>query len=276
MKHLRANYHTHNRLCNHAVGGAEDYVKKAISLNMEEIGLTDHGPILTRFMTKDEYINNMCQRNMSLDVFNDIYLSELDEVCKKYKDQIVIKKGIEIEYIEAEEGFYKEIKSHLDYMNLGVHFFKKDGRTINSFREVTHENVIDYANVAVRGMESGLYKTLVHPDVFMFGYTNINGERKMDEAARKAARIIFEGAIKNNVYLEVNVNGLSNTKRYNPDGEWLYPCKDFWEVAKEYPEAKIIIGIDAHSPEALESDDIEEVINFTKELGLNILPKMEW
>lgn len=276
MKHLIANYHTHNRLCNHAVGGAEDYVKKAISLNMEEIGLTDHGPILTRFMSKEEYINNMCQRNMSLDIFNDIYLSELDDVCEKYKDQIVIKKGIEIEYIEAEKEFYKEIRSHLDYMNLGVHFFKIGDKTINSFREVTHENVIDYAKVAVRGMESGLYKTLVHPDVFMFGYTNVNGERKMDEASTKAARIIFEGAIKNNVYLEVNVNGLSNTKRYNPGGEWLYPCKDFWKIAKEYPEAKIIIGIDAHSPDALESDDIEEVINFTKELGLNILPKMEW
>lgn len=28
MGHLKNNYHTHNRLCNHAQGGALDYVKK--------------------------------------------------------------------------------------------------------------------------------------------------------------------------------------------------------------------------------------------------------
>ena len=45
MGHLLANYHTHNRLCNHAVGNCEDYVKTAIELNMEKICFTEHHDI---------------------------------------------------------------------------------------------------------------------------------------------------------------------------------------------------------------------------------------
>ena len=108
---------------------------------------------------------------MSLDVFYNVYLPQLEEAKNKYKDKIKIYKGLEIEYIEGEEPFYKELLSHLDYMNLGLHFFKdKNGNIINSYWNVNHKNILDYADVAIKGMSTGLFKTLVHPDLFMFGY----------------------------------------------------------------------------------------------------------
>ncbi len=45
MKRLVANYHTHLKLCGHASGMSEDYVKFAIANKIKELGISDHGPI---------------------------------------------------------------------------------------------------------------------------------------------------------------------------------------------------------------------------------------
>jgi histidinol-phosphatase (PHP family) len=38
-------YHTHTRLCKHALGGVEDYVRRALRLGFDEIGCSDHAPL---------------------------------------------------------------------------------------------------------------------------------------------------------------------------------------------------------------------------------------
>lgn len=275
MAFIKCNYHTHNRLCNHATGEAKDYVLKAISLGMEELGLSDHGPIPTSFMPYQEYKDNLCYRFMSYDVFENIYLKELEDVVKTYGDKIKLYRGLEVEYIPAEHDFYEKLAAKLDYLNLGIHYFVSNGKIHNSYSHVNATNVLDYAKNACIAMDTGLFKTLVHPDLFMFSYENINGERKFDEAALTASKMIIESAIKNNVYLEVNCNGLSNSRKYD-SSDWLYPYHEFWNLVKTYTDAKIIIGIDAHRPEALDSEDIEKVIAFTKEIGLNVSHKIDF
>jgi len=37
-------WHTHNSLCKHAVGNIEDYIKSAIELDLNVIGISDHFP----------------------------------------------------------------------------------------------------------------------------------------------------------------------------------------------------------------------------------------
>lgn len=275
MASLKNNYHTHNRLCNHAVGEAKDYVVKAIELNMEEIGLTDHGPIPTRFMSYEEYKDNLCYRYMSEDVYENVYLRELDDVIKEYGNKIKIYKGLETEYLPAQRAFYEKLLKNLDYLNLGIHYFISNGKITNSYSEVTYLNVMDYAKNAVEGMKSGLFKTLVHPDLFMFAYQNIDGKRRFDESAIKASKWIIEESIKNNVYLEINCNGIPNSRKYKSE-EWLYPYNEFWALVKEYKDAKIIIGADAHSPDALDSEDIADVLKFASNLGLNVSEKIEF
>ena len=46
---IKANYHTHTFLCNHAEGHVEDYVKQAVAYGFEEIGMCDHGFFLFDF-----------------------------------------------------------------------------------------------------------------------------------------------------------------------------------------------------------------------------------
>jgi histidinol-phosphatase (PHP family) len=276
MGSLKSNYHTHNRLCNHAVGTAEDYVLKAIEYNYEEIGLTDHDPIPSSFMTKEEYDANLCYRNMKEEEFYNIYLPEVNAVKDKYKDKISIKTGLECEYLDNHKDYYEKLKSNVDYLNLGVHFFmNKEGKIISSYHGIDYNNVLEYANACVLGMRTKLFKILVHPDLFMFDYKNIEGKREFDDVAYKASKIIIEEAIKNDIVLEVNVNGLANSRKYNHT-DWLYPYSSFWDLASKYKDLKIVIGIDAHNPLSLNSDDIDLVKDFCKQHNLNILSKLEF
>ena len=276
MGHLLANYHTHNRLCNHAVGNCEDYVKKAIELNMEEIGLTDHDPIPQDFMPKEDYENNLCYRNMTFDQFQNVYLKEIKDVKEKYSNKIKIYSGLECEYVDGKDEYYKKLLSHLDYLNLGVHFFlDSNNKIINSYHCIDYTNVMEYANVCVRAMKTGLFKILVHPDLFMFDYKNKDGKREFDEAAINATHTILDCAKELGIYVEINVNGLANSRKYN-SSSWLYPFKDFWKIAKTYEGLKIIVGADAHNPESLDSEDIDSIKKFIKDMDLNVLDKVEW
>ena len=71
--------------------------------------------------------------------------------------------------------------------------------------------------------------------------------------------------------IELNCGGLSRGKCINEDGsvEYGYPRSEFFNIVKEYKDAKVVIGIDAHSPYALKGRHIEKTIALAKELGLN-------
>ena len=82
---------------------------------------------------------------------------------------------------------------------------------------------------------------------------------------------IIDAAIKYNVYLEVNANGIKNTFRDFPEyTNYLYPREEFWEIVKN-SDAKIVIGADAHEPSALGNDIICKAFDFAKKLNLNVL-----
>ncbi|MCR5786923.1 MAG: histidinol-phosphatase [Acholeplasmatales bacterium] len=276
MGSLKSNYHTHNRLCNHAVGNAFDYVEKAIEYKYEEIGLTDHDPIPESFMTEEEYLANLCQRNMKEEEFYNIYLPEVKACRDKYKDKISIKIGLECEYLDEHKSYYEKLRRELDYLNLGVHFFKdKEGHIKSSYHDISYKNIDEYADACVLGMKTGLFKILVHPDLFMFDYKDINGKRIFDEACQKASKKIIEAAIKYDIVLEVNVNGLANSRKYNSES-WLYPDACFWDIASTYKDLKIVIGIDAHNPLSLNSTDIDQVKEFCAKHNLNVLERLSF
>lgn len=272
---IKANYHTHLVYCKHAEGHAEDYIEEAIKNNFVEIGITDHAPILECFMSDYDYNENWCFQSMKLDIMYSGYLKEVNLAKEKYKGQIKVLTGFETEYIEGNKFFVKKLKSLVDYLNLGVHFFDYDSTVYNSYSQVDYKSIYGYLNACIKGMESNLFNTLVHPDLFMFKYQNINGQRVFDEHCEYVSRKIIESAIKNNVYLEINANGIKNSLKYGVDKDWLYPCYDFWKIAKEYPDLKIIIGADAHTPGALTCSYVEDVIKFAEELGLKIHETMQ-
>ena len=142
---MKANYHTHLSLCGHAVGMSEDYIKVAIEAGYEELGMSDHGPIKPEFMTEEEFKYNWLERQMTYDEFVNIYLPDCYNTKRMYENQIKMFVGVEIEYLYPFHEYYVQLRNQLDYMNLAVHFYYHNDKIINSFDDVTYENVYSYA-----------------------------------------------------------------------------------------------------------------------------------
>ena len=273
---MKANYHTHLSLCGHADGMSEDYVKVAIEEGFHSLGMSDHGPIKPEFMTKEEFKYNWLERQMTYEEFIDIYLPDCIKTKEKYKNLINFYIGIEIEYLYPFHDYYVELRKKLDYMNLAVHFYYHNGKITNSFDDVTYENVYSYGLNAKKAMETGLFDIMVHPDVFMYHYKDANGTRTFDEECEKTARLVIESAIKNNVYLEINVGGIFKvTSNDEIVGQFAYPRDEFWKIVSKYPEAKVIIGVDAHKPEQLRATEIKLAYEFAKKHNINVLEEVK-
>ena len=117
---------------------------------------------------------------------------------------------------------------------------------------------------------------MVHPDVFMYHYKSFDGKATFDSECEKAARLIIESAIENNVYLEINVGGLFKvTANKKEVGSFAYPRDEFWKIVSEYKNAKVVIGVDAHSPLQLISNEINLAYKFAKKHNITVLEKVE-
>ena len=58
-------------------------------------------------------------------------------------------------------------------------------------------------------------------------------------------------------------------------GKFAYPRDEFWKIVAEYPEAKVVIGVDAHSTKHLIAKDIEMAYEFAKKHNIKVLDTVE-
>lgn len=256
MKRI-SNYHSHIYLCGHATGTIEDYVKEAIKWGYEEIGISDHGPIPESFVGKEKYKLFWLERFMSLSQLDNEYLKAINECREKYHN-IKILAGLEIEYVPNHDDYYQALFNKVDYLNYGVHYFCTKDDIVDTYLELTEENMEYYAKNVEEALSKGWFSCLVHPDLYLYKVD------KFTKFHEKIARSVIESCIKYDVYLEVNANG-----------EDKYPRKEFWSIVKEYKDAKIIIGSDAHKVEDFHGEKLKRAMKFAQDLSLNIQEKME-
>ena len=275
---LKNNYHTHTRYCGHAEGGVKDYVEYAVKLNMSFLGFSDHAPIpINHGMTKEEWEENYCYENMNMETF-DQYLNDIDNIKDKYN--IKLYKGCESEYLYNNDDWYKKLRGKLDYMILGIHFFNGEGRVLDTYKDITYKNVDCYYECAKRAIETGLFDYLAHPDLYLFDYKSINGKNEFDAKAKEICLKLIDLCVKHDIYFEINTNGLKYSKDKNNRELWLYPNIEFFKVVKEYMDKnpnklKLIVGADAHTPEALGNDNVEAVLKMISDMKLDVKNKME-
>jgi histidinol-phosphatase (PHP family) len=235
---MKTNYHTHHQLCGHAVGDCEEYAVEAIKQNFEVLGYSDHAPN----SRVDDFGVRMKPKEF------EGYLEEIETVKNKYKEQLTIKKGIEVEFFYDHDEYYEFLKDKLDYLILGQHYISMNKQMDNlqsSFALGTDAEIKQYATYVCDGIKTGHFNLLAHPDLYMCGYKDWNSQ------ASEVAHQICKVAEEYNMILEFNGNGYRRGTRNTPQRKTQpYPRLEFWEVVKQY-NIKTILSSDCHTPEHL-------------------------
>lgn len=233
-----ANYHTHTPRCQHAVGSEEEYIRAAEAAGFQVLGFADHAP----WPYRSRFVSNCRMLSAQLPE----YVETLRRLRRRCAGRLKLYIGLEAEYFPGYMDWLAEQKQALglDYLILGNHFDRTD-ETGMYFGACTRPEEIDrYIRLTIRGMETGLYRYLAHPDLFLNHYPSF------DRAAEAACRTLCEAAAALDIPLEYNL--LGEARRIGEHRSDLgYTTPQFWQIAAEYP-VKAIVGCDAHAPGELD------------------------
>lgn len=284
----KINYHTHTYRCGHAKGTEEEYVVKALRMNMKQIGFSDHIPL-------PYYRFHLLKSVFSLKSMRDIkswiraflkdgpamrmpyrqkeeHLKEVKRLKEKYSN-IKIYQGFEAEYLEEYLTYYQKLinEGEVDYLILGNHFNKHCIHSCYYGKEtLSKEELYKYCNDVEKAIETGLFSYIAHPDLFMIGYT------AYDKDVVEVCQRICNKAKEYDIPLEINGGGMKRGLR-EIDGEQLYqyPNARFWRIASNIGN-KVIIGLDAHMPDDFNDVLYKQLINFAMEHNLNIIDDLSF
>lgn len=261
-----ANYHTHTFRCGHAdLLPDEDFVKQAIKCGFQILGFADHSPWPYRKGATNPGVR------MQMEMLPG-YIESIRTLQEKYHDQIHIYLGLECEYFPDYLPWLEEIKEQLDYLILGNHWPLTDENGEAYFANATKPDELEkYYQYTIEAMHTGIFSYVAHPDICLASY------QKFDNDCIDGSYRLCREAKRLDMPLEYNLYGLE--KRDIDGFRGLgYPCKQFWEIAKEVG-CKAIIGYDAHFIRQLSNPFYKEAAERAlSELGIDLLqviPGME-
>lgn len=233
---LERNFHTHTQRCGHAVGTDEEYVQAAIQGGIKILGFSDHAP----------YIEPNPTERMDITLAED-YFNSVENLKEKYKDQIEIHLGMEVECYQSEWNTLKEWRQRTEYCILGQHELSFNGKS--SYALTTPQDLEKYTDQLEYACKHALCDYIAHPDVCLWSYP------VMDESVRQIAARIADIAVQYDMPLELNCgSGVKKGMTEYQDGyRYAYPTRMFFEeFAKK--NCTIIIGLDIHDPKLFLTD----------------------
>lgn len=254
------NYHTHTYRCGHATGTEEEMILAAIEAGFETIGISDHlcyedWPAPNQRMAMDEL---------------PIYLETCYRLKEKYKDQIQVRVGFEIEYFDDCLDYLKRIQKQCDYLIIGQHSPFRGHFDYNDAPYFEDEWIEKMADQICAAVENGLVRYICHPDYYLLGGCDLS------EGHKKALRRIAKCAKKHGAVVEVNVKGTGKGRQMYEGMEcWRYPNYHIFEIFAE-EECTVCFGYDAHSTLMLKNQAMEAQIRKEFEpLGLNFVETLD-
>lgn len=261
MISLLTNAHTHTTFCD-GKNSAEEMVIAALQLGFTDIGFSGHSPVP---------YNLYDDAAMSEDSLT-LYRNEINRLKEKYKDEINISTGLEIEYcsqINTVDIDYKIGALHWIYVsNTGKHYTFDD--THEQMQNAIQEGyggkplklVEDYYRIVSEIPKKINPEIIAHFDLI----TKLNkNNRYFDEDSPKYKNLALEALedlAKSNCIIEVNTGGMFRGYTETP-----YPAPF---ILKRLAELKhpIIISSDAHCTEAL-NFRFNESLELVKECGFS-------
>ncbi|MEA3455200.1 MAG: histidinol-phosphatase [Campylobacterota bacterium] len=223
---MRIDLHNHTTRCNHAEGTVGEYIQRAIELEIDIYGFTEHAP-----MDFDQYYR------LSFDEM-DAYTSEILTAREKYRDQIKILLGYEVDYLPGYMDA-RVLNAEVDYLIGSVHFLDKWGFDNPEFIGRYKDRDIDeiwqaYFDAAEAMAKTGHFDIAGHFDLMkVFKYMPTKDMRLLAGKALIAIK-------KSNMVLEINTAGLRKPVKE------IYPSALLLEEAYSL-DIPITFGSDAHA-----------------------------
>ncbi len=235
---VTSDFHTHTRRCRHAQGDVSEYVQNAAKTGLRRIGISDHIPFPD---------NRWIEERMDYSERDD-YLADIIFAREQFPE-LQIFAGYEAEYVPEFESYFQNEILHggmIQYLALGQHYFLEDGSWKSSYGGILlPDDLENYTNILIRGMESGLFAFVAHPDLFGNSYP------AWDDACALQSHRIAQKAAELQLPLEINGYGFSKKPLITNQGaRRMYPWEPFWEIVSHY-QVPVIINSDAHSPLAV-------------------------
>ena len=264
-------WHTHNSLCKHAVGTIEDYVKRAIELGLNVIGVSDHFPY--EYLSSEiPSLKDIPYEGYAMPTNNlESYILQLDDLKEKYVNQIHIRTAFEIDFFKHQDHILnKYLKSYinkLDYILGSVHvlfgkagvFAFDDGRFLNKYKEydANDEIYIEYYDSL---------QVMIKSSSFEFDIvSHFDLPKKFDKRVEDK-KLIMEKVIetlelikKRNLTVEINTSGLRKKVKEQ------YPSIDIIKRIYEL-DIPILLGSDAHKPEEV-AYEFKRITKTVKNIG---------
>jgi len=272
-------WHTHNALCRHAVGSIEDYIRKAIKLNLNVIGVSDHFPY--EYLSSEiPSLKDIPYEGYAMPTNNlESYILQLDNLKEKYLDQIHVRTAFEIDFFKHQNHmlnkYLKNYTDKLDYILGSVHvlfgkagvFAFDDGRFLNKYNEydVNDEIYIEYYD--------SLQVMINSPTFDLDIVTHFDLPKKFDKKVEDK-EIVMEKVIetlelvkKHDLTVEINTSGLRKKVKEQ------YPSLEIIKILYDL-DIPILLGSDAHKPEDV-AYEFKNITKMVKNVGFNQLAHFE-
>lgn len=248
---MNYNYHTHTPRCSHATGTPEEYIQTAVRGGIRHLGFSDHAP--WRFPDGHEsgYRVPMAEAKD--------YVAELCRLRDKYKDEIDLYIGFEMEYYPAyfQEMLQVARAAGAEYLILGQHFLANEHPDGHGSQRATDdpEKLREYVDTVILGIQSGVFTYVAHPDIFKF---------VGDEAVyRQEMYRICVASAEHGVPLEINFLGIRQERNY--------PNEVFWEMAGQL-QCPVTFGFDAHeTPSVCDFASLSKAKALVEKYGLHYI-----
>ncbi|MEK4471750.1 histidinol-phosphatase HisJ [Paenibacillus sp. FSL R7-0048] len=264
---MHIDYHTHHERCGHAVGKLEEYVQRGIELGLQQLGLSDHLPLI--HVDPASYYPEMAMPMAELPR----YVEECLTLKERYRGVIDLRVGLEADYIEGYEEQIREILSPYpwDYLIGSVHFLGEwditDHRQVHGWEGKDALEVYRlYYDAVKKSALSGLYDIIGHMDVikrFGYGPQTPEGTAEVRALELETLKVIADSGIA----MELNASGLTK------------PCAEMFPAEHLLQEAlklgiPLTLGSDAHDPAKL-GDGLQEARSMLWHTGFRELAVFE-
>ncbi|MEK4344939.1 histidinol-phosphatase HisJ [Paenibacillus sp. FSL P4-0184] len=264
---MHIDYHTHHERCGHAVGKLEEYVQRGIQLGLQQLGLSDHLPLI--HVDPASYYPEMAMPMAELPH----YVEECLTLKERYRGVIDLRVGLEADYIEGYEDQIREILSPYpwDYLIGSVHFLGEwditDYRQVDGWEGKDELEVYRlYYDAVKKSALSGLYDIIGHMDVikrFGYGPQTPEGKAEVRTLELETLKVIADSGIA----MELNASGLTK------------PCAEMFPAEHLLQEAFMLgipltLGSDAHDPAKL-GDGLQEARSMLWHTGFRELAVFE-